>query len=84
MKGGADISDQREIRIVVENAHAAGEVVNVPALAASLNIPLDCCQSFVDFYQAKQAPIAAAAEVTEKPKKVKVKAPAEDEFSFPE
>ena len=79
MKGGADIDDQMAISRAV--THAKDGVLDVTALAASLNIPLECCQSFVDFYaikndvvlkthaEAAPAPKKAAKEKAEKAEK---------------
>jgi len=66
MKGGADIDDQMKINRAVQAAVANGESINVTALAASLNIAVDCCQSFVDYFAEKHG---LKAEV--KPKKEK-------------
>jgi hypothetical protein len=53
MKGGANLSDQLAIDRAVQFAVDTGEVLDVVGLAASLQLPVDCCQSFVDFFVTK-------------------------------
>jgi hypothetical protein len=56
MKGGANLEDQVAIsRAVVYAAENNDGILDVPVLAASLDIPLDCCQSYVDFYANKHS-----------------------------
>ena len=54
MKAGADIDDQLAISRAVLDADENNDgVLDVPVLAATLGIPLDTCQSYVDFYAAQ-------------------------------
>lgn len=55
MKGGADLEDQLAISRAVADAAANNDgVLDVVRLASTLNIPLECCQSFVDHFSEKQ------------------------------
>jgi len=56
MKAGADINDQLVIsRAVLDAAENNNGVLDVPVLAASLDISLETCQSYVDFYIEKHS-----------------------------
>jgi uncharacterized cysteine cluster protein YcgN (CxxCxxCC family) len=53
MKGGANLEDQTVIsRAVLSAAEDNDGVLDVPVLAASLDIPLDVCQSYVNHFAA--------------------------------
>jgi hypothetical protein len=74
MKGGADISDQ----LVISNTvRRLGTEVDVAQLAAELNIPIDCCQSYVDHFLSKHGLKADAQESKPVKRAKKEVAPAE-------
>jgi hypothetical protein len=76
MKGGANLEDQMAIRKAVLFSAESGNVLDVPGLAVSLDIPLDCCVSFVEFYKNKEG-VTLPSKAAEKVKKGSAKAAAE-------
>lgn len=83
MKGGANLEDQVSIRRAVLAAAEAGEPLDAARLAANLNIPLDCCISFIEHYEKKEGVILpSAAPVPAKKGKSKPAAEASAEEFF--
>ena len=63
MKNGADIYDQQEIRQYVEAGYE-----DAAYIAARLNLPVECAQSYIDHFLGKEKPVVEV----------------EDEFAMPQ